>query len=270
MKHRRRHLLLRSVTMLLLFPLASVSAAYALFTQDLTLDTAVSSVAYVSNNYTRMTYVSSSTFAANKYTYTINPMTITNTGATSITAWNVTVTLPTDVTSATCPSSIVCSYNTTTKVLTITNGTGNGTIAASGNRVINNATTPIRFTTATAGYVLQNVNISATYSTTYQAVAGLTVVATAGARSGGNYPLTVVITNNSGQTISGWQVRVPVTRTCTSTVPAGITYTCTSTLLTYTGAAVAIANGAQYQFTTTVTYNRATWVTSGATVLGRA
>ena len=81
MKHRRRHLLLRSVTMLLLFPLASVSAAYALFTQDLTLDTAVSSVAYVSNNYTRMTYVSSSTFAANKYTYTINPMTITNTGA---------------------------------------------------------------------------------------------------------------------------------------------------------------------------------------------
>lgn len=256
--------------MLLTMPIAVTTVSYALFSQNLTINGGGSSVAYVSNNYTMMSYSSASTLNGSIYTYKINPMTITNNGVTSITAWNVQVTLPSDVASVTCPSTIVCSYNATTKVLTITNGTGNGTIAAGGNTVINNATTPIQFATTTAKYVLQNVNISATYSTAYQTIAGLTVVATAGKKSGGSFPLTVTITNSSGQSISGWQVTIPVTTTCTSTVPTGVTYTCTSTVLTYTGAAISIASGSQYVFSTSVSYKPTSWTTTGAAVMGRA
>ncbi len=241
--------------------------SYALFSQDLTVNGNESSVAYVSNNYTTVTYTKSFTFAASKYTYSLNPMTIKNNGVTSITAWNVQFTVPADVTTVTCPTTITCSINNTTHVITLSDTI---TVAAGGTNVVNNATTPIRFATATANFVPQNVVISATYATTYVAITGLTVVAKAGTKTGGAFPLTVTITNNSGQPISGWRVTVPTTRTCTSTVPTGVTYTCTATVLTYTGAAISIANGAQYQFNTTVTTNMTTWTTTAAAVKGKA
>lgn len=199
-------------------------------------------------------------------------MTIKNNGVTSITAWQFQVTLPSDVTTVNCaPSTVaVCSYNATSKVLTVTNGSSNGTIAAGGSTTINNAVTPIKFTTATANYVLQNVTVSATYAATYETISGLTVTVTKGKKTGGKYPVTVTITNNSGQNISGWQVTIPTTATCTSTVQTGITYTCTTTVLTYTGAAIAIASGAQYTFSTTVTYTPNTWNVTGAAVKGKA
>lgn len=244
-----------------------MSTGYALFSQQLSINATTSSVAYVSNNYTTVTYTKTATFAAGVYTYKLNPFVIKNNGVTSITAWQVQFTVPADTTAITCPTTVTCTINNTTHVVTITRTV---TIAAGASSTINNTSNSIRFTSTTAYFTPQNVNISATYSTAYVAITGLTVVATAGAKSGGAFPLTVTITNNTGQPISGWQVTIPTTKTCTSTVPSGVTYTCTATVLTYTGAAVAIANGAQYTFSTSVTTTMTTWTTSGAAVKGRA
>lgn len=248
-------------------PALIAGTSYALFSQTLTVDGSGALPKYISNNYTTMTYTKTASLAGSTYTYTINPMTIKNNGVTSITAWTVTFKVPADVASITCPTSITCSINTTTDIVTLSDTI---TVAAGGTNVVNNTSRPIRFSTTTANYVLQDVTVSATFSTAYATITGLTVVATAGTKSGGAFPLTVTITNNSGQPISGWQVTVPTTRSCTSTVPSGVTYTCTTSVLTYTGAAVAIADGAQYQFNTTVTTTATTWTTSGAAVKGKA
>ncbi len=248
-------------------PAVVMGTSFALFSQTLTVNGDQSSVAYVSNNYTTWTYTKTATLAAGIYTYKLNPFVIKNNGVTSITAWKVTFTVPNDTTAILCPTTVVCSINNTTHVVTITRTV---TIAKGATSTINNTTTPIRFTTATANYIPQNVNISATFATTYVAITGLTVVATHGTKTGGAFPLTVTITNNTGQPISGWQVTIPTTATCTSTVPTGVTYTCTRTVLTYTGAAVPIANGAQHTFNTTVTTTVTTWTTTGAAVKGRA
>lgn len=258
---------LQQIGLLLAMPALIVGTSYALFSQTLTIDGEGDLPQYVSNNYTVWTYTKSATLSAGNYTYKLNPFVITNRGVTSITAWKVMFTVPADTTAITCPTTVTCSINNTTHVVTITRTT---TIAAGASSTINNTSNSIRFITATANYIPQNVDVSATYSTAYATIAGLTVVATAGTKSGGAFPLTVTITNNSGQPISGWQVTVPTTRSCTSTVPSGVTYTCTTSVLTYTGAAVAIANGAQYQFNTTVTTTATTWTTSGAAVKGKA
>lgn len=254
--------LIRQLSLLLAVPLLVMSTGYALFSQQLSVTTAASSVAYVSSQYTTVTYTKTMT-GAGPYTYTMNPMTIKNNGVTSITAWQVTFDLPPGMTGLSCPGTVICSQNATT--VTIKNGAGNGTIAKNATRSFS-----FSFVSTALRYTLQNVTISATFATTYETISGLTVVATKGKKTGGKYPLTVTITNNSGQSISGWRVTIPVTTTCTSTVPAGITYTCTATVLTYTGTAIGIASGAQYQFTTSVTYSPNSWVTTGAAVKGKA
>ncbi|MBP6037797.1 MAG: hypothetical protein KA604_00470 [Candidatus Saccharimonas sp.] len=269
-RYRSQHTmsLIKRVTLLLVAPVVLAGGSYAIFTQDLSIGANTSSVGYVSNNYTMFTYTKTATFAAGVYTYKINPFVIKNNGVTAITAWQVQFDVPSDTTVITCPTSVTCNLNNTTKVVTITRTV---TIAAGATSTINNTANSIRFTTATPNYVLQDVAVSATYSTAYTAIAGLTVVATAGAKSGGMFPLTVTISNNSGQSISGWQVKIPTTKSCTSAGhPAGVTYTCTTTFLTYTGAAIQIANGANYNFTASITTTMTSWNTSGATVTGRA
>lgn len=261
------HTTARQVLLLLAMPLLIAGTSYALFTQTLTIDGAGDLPQYISNNYTTVTYTKTASLAGSTYTYTINPMTIKNNGVTSITAWTVTFKVPADVTAITCPTTITCSINTTTDIVTLSDTV---TVAAGGTNVVSSTTRPIKFSTTTANYALQNITISATYSTAYAAITGLTVVATKGTKASGKFPLTVTITNNSGQSISGWQVTIPTTAKCTSTVTTGITYTCTSTVLTYTGAAIAIANGSQYQFSTSVTYTPTTWTVTGAAVKGKA
>lgn len=264
--HKNR-VLIKYVALLLSMPLLLVSISYALFSQNLSVSATGAIVAYTSTQYTTMTYTKTATLAGSTYTYTINPMTITNGGVTSITAWTVTFKVPTDVPSITCPTSVTCSINTTTDIVTISDTV---TVAAGATNVVSSTTRPIKFSTTTANYTLQNVTISATFATTYTTITGLTVVATAGTKSGGAFPLTVTISNNSGQSISGWKVTIPTTKTCTSTAVTNVTYTCTATVLTYTGASVTIASGAQYQFSPTITTTMTTWTTSGAAVTGKA
>jgi hypothetical protein len=266
---------MRQIALLIFIPVVLMGASYALFSQQLSIAANTSSVAYVSSNYTTFTYTKSSTLAGSTYTYSINPFTITNQGATSITAWSVKVTLPADTPSVSCPSTIVCSFNTTTDVLTITNGTTNGTIAAGGSTTINNTTTPVRFTSTTGAYTLQNVQISATFSTAFQTINGLTVTINRGSSSkkGNTYTWMpdITVTNNSGQSISGWQVIVSPWSTSysvTSTMPSGVSYATSASQLTFTSTN-ALADGASYNLTPTITTNTATWNPT-VTVQGKA
>lgn len=265
-RFRRNNVLLRYVTVLLTIPVLMVSASYALFSQNLSIDATGSIVSYMSNQYMTVTYTKTATYATGLYTYKLTPMVIKNNGATGVTAWQVSFTVPADMSTMACPTATTAACTKVGTTVTIKNGTGNATIAKGATRSITN----FSFKSAIAAYTLQDVVVSGTFATTYAAVTGLTVVAAAGTRSGSTFPLKVTITNNSGQPISGWKVTVPTTKTCTSTVVTGVTYTCTTTVLTYTGAAVAIASGAQYQFDTTVTTTMTIWVTSGAAVTGRA
>ncbi len=264
MARRENHWqIVRQIALLLVVPVFVMSTVYALFSQQLSVNAMTDTVSYVSNQYLVMTYTKNASLAGSTWTYNMNPVTIKNNGATSVTAWQVTFTVPADAPTPTCASTVICTKSGTT--VTVKNGTGNGTIATGATR-----TFTMSFTSTTASYVLENINISGTFTTTYQAISGLTVNVVKGVRSGGAYPLTITISNNSGQPISGWQVAIPTKRRCTSTVPTGTTYTCTTTFLTYTRAAGAIANGAQYQFSTSVTYGSANWNITGYAVRGRA
>ena len=265
-RFRKDRVLIKYIATLLMIPVLMVSAGYALFSQNLTINATTDIVSYVSNQYMTVTYTKTATLATGLYTYKLTPMVIKNNGVTGVTAWQVSFTVPADMSAMACPTATTASCSQAGTTVTIKNGTGNATIATGATRSI----TGFSFKSATAAYTPQNVIISGTFATTYTAITGLTVVAVAGTRSGSTFPLTVTISNNSGQPISGWKVTVPTTKTCTSTVVTGVTYTCTTTVLTYTGAAVAIAAGAQYQFNTTVTTTMTTWTTSGAAVTGKA
>lgn len=258
--------------LLFAMPVLVLGTSYALFSQTLTLDGTGTLPGYTSNNYTTWTYTKTATLAAGIYTYKLNPFVITNNGVTSITAWQVQFDVPSDTTAITCPTTVTCSINTTTHVVTITRTV---TIAAGASSTINNTSNSIRFTTATANYVPQNVNVSATFSTSYVAITGLTVVATFGTPSGTSYPLNMTITNNTGQDISGWQVVIPVNRKCTSItgLPSDVTYACTASKITLTGAAVAIADGSSYSFVAPlpIATASATYTINGTvTVTGKA
>lgn len=240
--------LLRQLSLLLAMPLFITGISYALFSQTLTINSDSQLPQYVSNNYTVWTYTKAATLSGSTYTYRLNPFVITNNGVTSITAWKVMFTVPADTTAITCPTTVTCSINNTTHVVTITRTV---TIAAGAASTINNTSNSIRFTTATANYVPQNVDVSATFSTSYVAIPGLTVVVSFGTRVGTSTPINMTITNASGQDISGWQVAVPVNRRCTNVtgLPTGVTYACTTTRLTLTGTAVSIPDGSTYSFT---------------------
>ena len=258
--------------MLLTVPVLMVSAGYALFSQDLSVNATGSIVSYVSNQYMTVTYTKTATLATGLYTYKLTPMVIKNNGVTGVTAWQVSFTVPADASSMVCPSATTASCSLVGTTITITNGTGNATIATGATRSITN----FSFKSATAAYTPQNVVISGTFATTYTAITGLTVTIDRGTstKNGSTYtwtPVTVTVTNASGQPLSGWQLGVTPwasTSTVASTLPSGLSYTTTSSKLTITSTN-AIADGDTYQFTMTIKNRSSTWTPVGA-ITGRA
>lgn len=256
----------------MMVPLLMIGTGYALFSQDLSVDATGSIVSYISNQYMTVTYTKTATFATGLYTYTLSPMVIKNNGVTGVTAWQVSFTVPSDMSAMVCPTgtTAVCSQVGTT--ITIKNGTGNATIATGATRSI----TGFSFKSATAAYTIQNVVISGTFATTYVAITGLTVAINRGTstKNGSTYtwtPVTVTVTNASGQPLSGWQLGVTPwasTSTVASTLPSGLSYTTTTSKLTITSTNP-IADGTSYQFTMTITNRSSTWTPVGA-VTGKA
>lgn len=253
--------------MLLALPLAVSSTGYALFSQQLTVNTQTAKPLYSSTQYVRATYAKTESAQGANTLYTFSPVTIINNGVTGITAWQLKFDVPADTTQLTCQATVTCTRSVNT--VTVVNGTGNGTIAAGGT-----TTFTMSFVSATAKHVLQNVYISGTFASTYQAIAGLTIGPVKGTatRKGATwtYPYTFTVTNNSGQNLSAWQaVCTWSARPTTSTISTTVNYVTSSTNITFSSK-TALNTGSNIVFNGTFVINNSTWTISGCTVQGRA
>ncbi len=110
--HRRRkyRVVIRQLVSLVIVPLVCMGTAYALFSQQLSVDATGPSVSYTASNSMFMTYSSSSS-GVGPYTYTINPLTLYNNHINDTAEWTVTFVVPVDVSSVTCGTAVSCSFN---------------------------------------------------------------------------------------------------------------------------------------------------------------
>lgn len=260
--HRRR-VLLRNIALLSSIPLLLSGSTYALFTQDLSINATQSAPLYVSSEYLLVTYTKTFTNVSGRIRYNIG-FTVRNNGPVSVTAWQILFDLPSDYGTFTCATSVICSTAGLTE--TITNGSGNGTIAKNGTR-----TFTIRFLTDIPDYTLQNVYVSGTYIAGFQTITGLTVTRVQGTRTkvGSVYqwPITYTITNTSGFNLSAWQISVPWT-TARSVIylPPDVTYAVTGSTLLITSTAP-INDGDTYVVSGIFGSTSASW-TIGGTIKG--
>lgn len=264
---RSRHTsLTRQLALLSILPLALTGTGYALFSQNLSIAADTAKPAYSSSQYLYVTYTKTETKNGNNTNYSFNPVTITNTGVTSVTAWQIKFNVPSNVTTVTCSSAVTCTKSGVT--VTVVNKTANATIAAGATR-----TFTVSFTSATAKYTLQNVIVSGTLSTAYQTVAGLTVGFVRGTRTQNGstytYPYTFTVANASGQNLSAWQAQCTWTNNATtSTVSTNVNYTTAAARITFTSK-TALNTGENIVFTGTFTKNSSTWTISACTVTGK-
>lgn len=214
----------------------------------------------------RATYTKTETANGSNTNYSLS-MTVQNKGVTNVTAWQVKFDVPSNVTTVTCQSTVTCTKSGVT--VTLKNGTGNATIAAGASTTA----FTITFTSATARYVLQNVYVSGTYSTTYQTISGLTIGYVAGTRTRAGstytYPYTFTVTNNTAQTL-GWKaVCTWSSNPTTKTVATTVSYTAATANITFTYKTSVTALNT-FPFTGSFALNSSTWTISGCTITGKA
>lgn len=257
----------KQLILLLALPLAVSSTGYALFSQKLTLNNQTAKPLYNSSQYMYATYTKTESAQGANTLYTYNPTTITNKGVTGVTAWQLKFDVPADTSQLTCPTSVTCTRSVNT--VTVVNGIGNGTLAAGGS-----TTFAFSFVSATAKYVLQNVYISGTYSSTYQTISGLTVSRVAGTSSKKGstftYPYTFTVTNSTGQNLSAWQAVCTWSALPTSsTIDTTVNYVTASANITFSSK-TALNTGSNIVFNGSFVINSSTWTISTCTVQGRA
>ena len=257
----------RQLLLILAIPLALSGTGYALFSQKLSVQTNSSKPSYSSTQSVFFTYAKTETPVGTTTQYTLNSMTISNRGITSITAWRLSFSVPVDVTLFACDSTVTCTQSGQT--ITVVNKAANGTLAPGAS-----TTFTASFTSSTSGYALQNIAVSGTVSTNYQNINGLTItinprtVSKQGATYTYGYPFTVQ--NTSGQTVAAWQAvcswsAIPTTSTISSTV----SYTTNTSSITFTSK-TSLTTNTSLDFTGTFTTKSASWVISNCTIQGKA
>lgn len=247
--------------MLLVIPLLVVSTGYAVFTQQLTVTGSAEKPAYSYTNNMSMSYSIAYGTSGQRTVYNIT-MTVKYNGSGTIESWSTLFDMPSDFTSRTCQATVVCS--SVGNRLTVSNGTGNGTINPNGT-----VTFTLSFQTNTGqGYELQNINVTGILARVYQTMSGLTFTATPGTRtkSGNRYswPYTIQVTNNSGQAISAWRIQSTnwTSANQITGVSTTVNYVSTATLLTITSK-TGLANGASITFNATMSTTNQNWVFAG-------
>lgn len=257
-RYRRHHMMLRHMIALLVIPLALTGVGYALFSQELTLNSSVVKPSYTTAQGLRVTYTRTVTPINAVYTHVFSPITITNNGVSPVSAWTLVVTLPTGFTNRTC-TNVTCTIAGTT--LTMKNTVSNGTINPG-----QSVSFSMQFRSALTRYTLQNVNLSGTVVPTYQTMPGLTVSYTKGARTkSGQYfrwVHTFTVTNNTGQTINAWRIIGTPWTSATNrvgTMDATVSYTTSTTQLTITRNAQ-LLNGASFVFAGRLESTNQNWV----------
>jgi hypothetical protein len=251
---------------LLAIPLAITSVGYALFTQNLSINTSTIKPAYSSSQGLRVTYSRSVAPAGQNFTHTLNPITISNLGGTGVTAWQFVFTLPAGYSNLSCTNA-TCTPSG--NVITMVNSGSNGTINPGGS-----VTVSMSFRTSLQRYTLQNVSISGTLVLTYQTISGLTVSRTVGARTKSGqwyrWPYTFTVTNNTGQTLRAWRITATPWAPATNRVnlmPAGVTFVSGASSLVMTRVAT-FNTGTNYVFTTNLESTDINWALTAYPVEG--
>lgn len=251
---------------LLAIPLALTGVGYALFTQNLSINTSTIKPSYTSSQGLRVTYSRSVAPAGQNFTHTLNPITITNNGPTAVTAWQFVFTLPTGHSNRTCTNATCTAVG---DVITMVNTGTNGTINPGGS-----VTVSMSYRTSLQRYTLQNVSISGTLILTYQTMAGLTVSRTVGTRTKSGkwyrWPYTFTVTNNTGQTLRAWRITATPWAPATNRVnlmPAGVTYVSGATSLVMSRTA-SFPTGTNYVFTTKLESTNINWALTAYPVEG--
>ena len=139
-----------------------------------------------------MTYTKTTT-GTGPYTYTLNPTTIKNNGVTSITAWQFTFDLPPGMTTLTCPTSVVCSQTATTVTVKTAPPTAQLQLVRRGHLAFHLRVLPIN-TPSKCHYIGDIYHDVPSNHRPDGCRDGWS-------KSGGVFPLTVTISNNSGQPI---------------------------------------------------------------------
>lgn len=247
----------RYVLLIVAMPFFLIAVSYALYSQNLSLVGNTQKPAYSSSEDLKVTYQKTVTNVSGGYQYSISPMTVTNDGASSVTAWQVIFNLPTDFTNLVCNTSINCSVSGT--VLTITSGSTNGLITAGGNQV-----SDFSFNSNLSTYTLQDVNVSGTVNVGYQVIGGFTTLfQVTNTKTRGKWldiTYHVTVTNSSGSSISSWRITTPwnSTNNAVRSLDAPYTYVVGTNILTINGAS-SVVNGQNLQFNTVLSTKLTGW-----------
>ncbi len=198
-KHRAH---IKSIALLLAYPLLLSGVGYALFSQNLSINAKSSKPAYTATPGMSFNYTYTTTPSGNLLVYNITAN-VKNIGAGSVTSWQTKFNLPTDFTQFSCQTTVTCTNNT--NQITVNSGTNNSTIAAGGT-----ATFTFTFRSTTQKYRLQNIFVLGV-EPSFVAVSGLTVAVQSGTQSSdGTFrykrPYTFTVTNNSGQPVKMWRI----------------------------------------------------------------
>jgi hypothetical protein len=252
--------------MLLAIPLVLTGTGYALFSQQLSVNTTTTNPAYTTSNNLQFSYTKTLSTQGQKTVFTIVG-TVKNLGTTNTASWQVMFDMPADFGNFTCDSAAVCSTSGATA--TIKNGTGNGTIPTGGT-----VSFTISFSSSSTNYTLQNLSVAGTVPAVYQTISGLTLSVTHGnsTKAQGTYswPYTFTVTNNSGSPLQAWRITAPWNTTTTNTVTSMsstvnyLTNATQITILSTTG----LANGSSIVFNATFTSKASTWALTGSAIQG--
>lgn len=248
-KHRAH---LKSIILLLAYPLLLSSFGYALFSQDLTINAEATKPAYTATPGMSFSYSYTTTPSGSVLIYNVTA-TVKNIGAGSVTAWQVKFDLPASFTNFSCASSVTCTTSGT--AVTVNSGSGNSTINAG-------ASTSFTFTfrSAVQNYHLQNLYIIGV-EPSFQTISGLTASFSAGTQTGDGFlrykrPYTFTVTNNSGQAVKMWRIRTTSSWPSGNTVismDAGVHYMDLSTQLIMIRT-TPVANGSNFVYVATLGY----------------
>lgn len=262
-RSRRHKAAIRDIVMILAIPLALMSTGYALFTQKLTVTASTSGVTYTSSQNLSVRYSKTVTQSGGSWNYSLL-FTVTNGGTGSIGSWQVGYDLPTGTTNHVC-TSVTCAQ--TGMVVTANSTVSNGTLAPGGQ-----TTFTVTFTAPLQRSVLQNLKISGLYASTYQAIPGLTMTATPGARTKvKNYyywPYTIVVSNNSAFNVGNWRITASwSSANAVRTMPTTVNYTTTTSQIIITSK-TSVAKGATFQFVPSLGSTSTSWVLSNYVIEG--
>lgn len=264
-RYSRKRTLFRHIVMLLAIPLALTSSGYALFSQQLSIDSNATKPAYSSSNNVILTYTKVLGSQGGRTTYDFT-VTVKNIGTVATQSWQAGFDIPSDFVQFSCDGTVSCSTNADR--VSVSSGAGNGAISPGGSIDFN-----FSFASYSPDWTLQNVTIAGTLPLVYQTIPGLTVSATPGTRTKNKnwfyWPYSFVVTNNSGSTISAWRIQAnwSTSTNQVSSMDASVNYVEDPTQLTILSTS-GMADSTTFPFSGVLGSTDGTWVLSGVTIQG--